>query len=98
MRVTVGRCHRRATTRTLPPEKEGVGRDQLTESNSVVSSGLGEGKGTAAGVSDTSEAEGETEGGKAGNSSGDIIRVSMGGGGDEPREAPMSTLFSDAID
>ena len=65
--------------------KEGVDRDQLTESSSVVSSGLGEGKGTAAGERDTNEAEGET-GGRAGKSSGDIIRVNMGDGeGDEPK-------------
>lgn len=65
--------------------KEGVGRDQLTKSSSVVSSGLGEGKGTAAGERDTKEAEGET-GGRAGKSSGDIIRVNMGDGeGDEPK-------------
>jgi len=52
----------------------------------MVSSGLGEGKGTAAGERDTNEAEGETDGGRAGNSSGDIIRVNMGEGeGDEPR-------------
>ena len=63
---------------------KGVDRDQLTESSSVVSSGLGEGKGTAAGERDTNEAEGETEGGRAGNSSGDTIRVNMGDGeGDE---------------
>jgi len=65
--------------------KEGADRDQLTESSSVVSSGLGEGKGTAAGERDTNEAEGET-GGRAGKSSGDIIRVNMGDGeGDEPK-------------
>ena len=54
----------------------------------MVSSGLGEGRGTAAGERDTNEAEGETEGGRAGNSSGDIdaIRVNMGDGeADEPR-------------
>lgn len=65
-----------------------VGRGQLTESSSMVSSGLGEGRGTAAGERDTNEAEGETEGGRAGNSSGDIdaIRVNMGDGeADEPR-------------
>ena len=45
----------------------------------MASSGLGEGKGTAAGEKDTKEADGETEGGKAGNSSGDTdtIRVNM---------------------
>jgi hypothetical protein len=52
----------------------------------MVSSGPGEGKGTAAGERDTIEAVGETEGGRAGNSSGDIIRVNMGDGeGDEPK-------------
>jgi len=50
----------------------------------VVSSGPGEGKGTAAGERDTNEAEGEAEGGRAGNSKGEIIRVNMGDGGDEP--------------
>jgi len=51
----------------------------------VVSSGPGEGKGTAVGERDTNEAEGETEGGRAGKSSGDIIRVNMGDDGDEPK-------------
>lgn len=50
----------------------------------MVSSGLGEGKGTAAGERDTTEAEGETEEGRAGSSSGDIIRVNIGDG-DEPK-------------
>ena len=75
----------RTTTRTLPSRKEGVDLDQLTESSSVVSSGPGEGKGIAVGERDTSEAEGETEGARAGKSSGDIIRVNMGDGGDEPK-------------
>jgi len=52
----------------------------LTESSSAVSSGLGEGKGTAAGERDTKEADGD----RTGNSSGDMIRVNMGDGGDEP--------------
>ena len=54
----------------------------------MASSGLGEGKGTAAGERDTKEADGETEGGKGGNSSGDTdtIRVNMRDGeGDEPK-------------
>ena len=75
----------RTTTRTSPSGKEGVDRNQLTESSSVASSGLGEGKGIVAGESDTNEAEGETEGGRAGNSSGVTIRVNKGDGeGDEP--------------
>lgn len=81
--VTAWRRRSRTTVRT--PPSRGVDRDQLTESSSVVSSGLGEGKGTAAGERDTNEAEGET-GGRAGKSSGDIIRVNMGDGeGDEPK-------------
>lgn len=51
----------------------------------MVSSGPGDGKGTAVGERDTDEAEGETEGGRAGKSSGDIIRVNMGDGGEEPK-------------
>jgi hypothetical protein len=75
------------------------GRAQLTEFNSAISSGLGEGKGTAVGERDTSDAEGETEGERTDNSSGDVIRVSMEvGEGDEPRQAPASPLFSDVID
>jgi len=82
--VIVWRCHSRTTARTPHSRKGGGDRDQLTESSSVVSSGLGEGKGTAAGERDTNEAEGETEGGRADNSNGDIIRVNMGDGeGDE---------------
>lgn len=52
----------------------------------MASSGLGEGKGTVAGERGTNEAEGETEGGRAGNSMGVIIRVNISDGeGDEPR-------------
>jgi len=83
-----GRGHDRTTTGTSPSGKEGVDRVQLTKSNSVASSGLGEGKGTAAGERDTKDAEGEAEGGKGGNSSGDTdtIRVNMRDGeGDEAR-------------
>lgn len=79
------RCRSRTTARTPHSRKEGGDRDQLTESSSVVSSGLGEGKGTAVGERDTNEAEGEAEGGRADNSNGDIIRVNMGDGGDEPK-------------
>jgi len=77
--------HSRTTTRTSPSGKEGVDRDQLTESSSAGSSGPGDGRGTAAGEMDTNDAEGEAEAGRAGNSSGDIIRVNMGDGGDDPR-------------
>lgn len=83
----VGRRRDRTTTGTSPGE-DGVDRIQLTKSSSVASSGLGEGKGTAAGERDTKEADGEAEGGKGGNSSGDddTIRVNMRDGeGDEPR-------------
>lgn len=84
--VIVWRPHSRTTTRTFPSGKEGVDRGQLTESSSIVSSGPGEGKGTAAGERDTNEAEGEAEGGRGGNSIDDVIRVNMGDGeGDEPR-------------
>jgi len=84
--VIVWQRHSRTTTRTLPLGKESGDRNQLTESSSAVSSGPGEGRGTAAGERDTNDAEGETEGGRAGNSSGDIIRVNMGDGeGDDPR-------------
>ena len=52
----------------------------------MVSSGPGEGKGTAAGERYTNEAEGEAEGGRGGNSIDDVILVNMGDGeGDEPR-------------
>lgn len=65
----------------------------------MCSSGLGEGKGTAAGERDTTEAEGETGGNRAGNSSGDMIRVNMGEGeGDEEVRTPRSGLISGATD
>lgn len=63
----------------------------------MVSSGLGDGKGIAAGERDTGDVEGETEGSRVGDSNGDVNRVNLGDG-HEPREAPTSALSSDTID
>ena len=62
----------------------GCERAQLTELDSAISSGLGEGNGTAAGERDTDDAGGETEGDGTCNSNGE------GGEGDEPRPASAS--------